>query len=441
MVESLKNLLGHAMNYGLGSVLPQLIGFLLIPLYTRFLSPTDYGILEMVTTLALFLTPLMKLGIPGSVTRFYYEYKDDENQLKNFITTINRILNYGAIILSSILGLFLYFLGEGLLGGLEFWPYMVIALAIACFSANNQLQKKLIQNRLQSRLNLILQVIFAFTNIGLTFLLVVVFELGALGSILASAVVTIAFYFQALYYLRKDLNGSFSRHMAKESINYGIGILPHHMAHSTGPLITKAILANVATLAVVGVFSISLRFVSPLILVCTSLNTVLVPLYNASRKKNEHEKIHTLIRQILLVSFAAYTIFVLLMPFIMKWSLPVEYHPAIPMIPILAIAFFGRTIYHISVAEIFYQKKTKVVSIITISGLLINIALCYILVQPYGSIALCWAFSASFLVWAIIAYLYKRKVSNYPMFNKELFLFAAGSIIITFGGFWIIELV
>lgn len=431
MSLSLKNLLAHSLNFGLGSVLPQLIGFFLIPLYTRYLSPADYGILEMTTTLSIFLMPLMRMGIPGAVTRFYFDYRDSVEKLRNFITTVHQILSIGAVLLSLNVGIVLFFIGDDLFGGIQFWPYMVLAIIVAGFSANNQLQKKLIQNRLESRLNLILQVIFAFSNIGITLLLVVVFDMGALGSLLASAMVTIGFHIQAQYYLRKDIKGTYTPAMAKESFNYGIGILPHHLAINSGPLITKAILANVASLALLGVFSISLRFVAPLVIVATSLNTVLVPQYNENRIEGNSENVHRLIRQILLVSFVAYTLFVFIIPFLMKWSLPETYYPSIPMIPILAIAFVGRTLYHVSIAEVFYMKKTRFISIITIVGTGINVLVCILLVEKYGATALCWAFSMSFVAWAIMAYFYKLRVTQHSMYNKEILLFVFGSVIVT----------
>jgi len=436
---SLKVLLSHSINYGLGSVLPQLIGFLLIPLYTRYLTPSDYGILEMVTTLTVFLTPLMKMGIPGAVTRFYYEYYKDSALLRNFVTTINRLLNIGAIVLSSFALILLYILGPYLFKGIEFWPFMVLAIIMAGLSANSQLQKKLIQNRLQSRLNLILQVVFSGLNIGLTLLLVVVYGMGALGSILASTIVTIIFYIQALFYLRDDLKGKYDREMAKEAYQYGVGILPHHMANSSGPLITKTLLLTMGSLAILGVYSIALRFVSPLILVCTSLNTVLVPMYNKARKEEDNEALIKLVRQVLFVSFVAFLVFNLFIPPIMKAVLPVEYHEAIPMLPILTLAFVGRTIYHISLVEIFYEKKTRFISIITISGLLCNILICILFVSDFGVYALCWAYAISFMIWAIFAYLYKRKVSDFLPFNKELSWFTAGSVFAGILGFTVIS--
>jgi hypothetical protein len=47
--EDLALLLRNSIVYGLGEVLPKGISLILIPLYTRFLSPPDYGILSLVT--------------------------------------------------------------------------------------------------------------------------------------------------------------------------------------------------------------------------------------------------------------------------------------------------------------------------------------------------------------------------------------------------------
>src|SRR5438477_2823635 len=43
--------LRHALIYGVGNTLLQAAGMLMLPLYTRFLSPAEYGALEVVTRL------------------------------------------------------------------------------------------------------------------------------------------------------------------------------------------------------------------------------------------------------------------------------------------------------------------------------------------------------------------------------------------------------
>ena len=41
MLEQLKQLLRHSALYGLGSIVARILGVLLLPLYTRYLTPGD----------------------------------------------------------------------------------------------------------------------------------------------------------------------------------------------------------------------------------------------------------------------------------------------------------------------------------------------------------------------------------------------------------------
>ena len=56
-----------------------------------------------------FATPFMKLGLPGSVTRQYYDYYKDINNLNNYVTTVYKLLNISAIIIGIILLFLAYF--------------------------------------------------------------------------------------------------------------------------------------------------------------------------------------------------------------------------------------------------------------------------------------------------------------------------------------------
>ena len=80
-----KTLLSHTSNFGLGTVLPKLVGFLLIPLYTLYLTPEDYGLVEICASLTMFLLVVFKIGIPGSISRLYFDYRDN---WKTYISTI-----------------------------------------------------------------------------------------------------------------------------------------------------------------------------------------------------------------------------------------------------------------------------------------------------------------------------------------------------------------
>lgn len=58
--------------YGVGGMLNRLVGLLLLPLLTQFLTPHDYGMLSMLQLATLFLVPVFSLGLGAALAPVYY---------------------------------------------------------------------------------------------------------------------------------------------------------------------------------------------------------------------------------------------------------------------------------------------------------------------------------------------------------------------------------
>jgi len=71
--NELKTLLRHGATYGLGDMLSRVIGFLMIPVYTHYLSTSDYGINELVGLSAGVIGIVLSLGLAGAIYRFYFD--------------------------------------------------------------------------------------------------------------------------------------------------------------------------------------------------------------------------------------------------------------------------------------------------------------------------------------------------------------------------------
>src|SRR5881396_4414199 len=81
MIERLKELLRHSAIYGLGSIVARVLGVLLLPLYTRYLSPSDYGLIETLVALSAVLTALVAQGMKSAFFRFYFDSAAPERRL------------------------------------------------------------------------------------------------------------------------------------------------------------------------------------------------------------------------------------------------------------------------------------------------------------------------------------------------------------------------
>lgn len=100
MFQEIKRLIKHTIVYGIGGMLGKFIGFLMIPIYTRFLTTTDYGILELIDVSSYIIFEILVLGISFSILRFYHLYDNQIDKNKVVSTAIIfSILNSVLIIL------------------------------------------------------------------------------------------------------------------------------------------------------------------------------------------------------------------------------------------------------------------------------------------------------------------------------------------------------
>src|SRR5438552_10587646 len=81
MIERLKGLFRHSAIYGLGSIVSRVLAVLLLPLYTRYLSPSDYGLIETLIALSAVLTALVAQGMKSAFFRFYFDSTEPERRL------------------------------------------------------------------------------------------------------------------------------------------------------------------------------------------------------------------------------------------------------------------------------------------------------------------------------------------------------------------------
>lgn len=87
--EKTKKLLTNMVLFTIGNMGSRLLVFFLVPVYTFALSTSDYGVADLVTTIAFLLIPIMTFNIQDSVLRFGLDSKYDSNSVLSVGIKIN----------------------------------------------------------------------------------------------------------------------------------------------------------------------------------------------------------------------------------------------------------------------------------------------------------------------------------------------------------------
>ena len=85
-INSSEKLVKNSIYYTLGNILPQTAGFVLLPVYTAYLDPEQYGIVNAMTVLGSVIGIILTLGIDRGIYRLYYDYSEEVR--KKYLGTI-----------------------------------------------------------------------------------------------------------------------------------------------------------------------------------------------------------------------------------------------------------------------------------------------------------------------------------------------------------------
>ena len=131
--SELKVVLRHSTTYAVSNFLSRIVSFVMIPVYTRFLSPDDYGILELITITLTVLSIVLAGGLTEAVSRFYFDYKEQRDR--------NRVISVGLIsfivlgvVAFAVLAPFSGWLSALVLGSSEYKSFFLIAVAYMSMS-------------------------------------------------------------------------------------------------------------------------------------------------------------------------------------------------------------------------------------------------------------------------------------------------------------------
>lgn len=384
--------------YGLGTVLPQIIGLLLLPIYTSYLNPEDYGLVDMCTTITLLILMIFKMGIPGSISRLYFDYIDD---LEVYISTIFWFFILTGILLSIIALMSGNFIISKFIVDFPFTPFFYLIIITAFVRVFTIMQRQIIMAREQASYSAKLSIFTAAGTISLVFYFVVVMDMKALGFVLGGAIGSTLVFIQVLYYFRKEIKFKFNLSYLIPSLIWGISMFPSHFLNVFAPFISKTILVDYESMTALGHISIATRITSPLFIFLTAFNKAYLPIYYSYReKKKSYNELMRISQNIWLFGCFLFLTTILLSPALIKILTPDSYHPATELIGIISLGFLFNIIWVLFGREIFYKKYTYIHPLISFFAVSSNLGFVFIYIKSLGMYAVAIGMT---IYWAVFA--------------------------------------
>jgi O-antigen/teichoic acid export membrane protein len=434
-MSSKGKVLENSFLYTFSSLLVKAVSFLLLPIYTKFLLPEDYGITNLAYGFINIATFIIAFSLYSAVIRFYTDYKEDPAKLKRFYSTIitftlisgSIFIALGVILRSLLIRLFFK--------GIPFYPVVFIALFILLFISLNTIYQNILQSMQKGKKLTIINLILFFLQVMINLFLIGALKLGAVGVLLTLLIINVGYVIFMLVDLKRNKLISLRIDIAllKEALTYSIPIMPHNLSTMIAQFAAQIFVNRNGSLASVGLYGIASQFGSIIDVVQSSVYQAFAPWFydmmNTSKEENK-KSIVELSRLLLILYSLLYMVIGLFSQEVILLMTNDNYILSWTVIPMLVVGFSVKSIYYFYVAVLFYYKDAaKKIFIATISGSFADIVLAYLLVPHFGMYGAAISFFIAKVIMVTIVITICRKYNDIGYRVKNMILIIVPSLL------------
>ena len=399
--SQLRRLGRHSAIYGIGGLVSRVIAVLLLPVYTRYLSPTDYGQIETLLALTTVMGLVLRAGITSAFFRFYFDETDDDGRRRVLRTSF--WFTMGGATLGLALLLVLAEPVSSLLFGTGDAADLVRAAGVALWATVNYEQlTALFRVEERSVAFVCASLANIFLTIGLTLLLVVVYEQGPLGVIVGNLSGTLIVYLSLLGYRREQLGLEFDRGLLREMNRFGVPLVPTALFLWVTNFSDRFFLVKLADVAEAGVYSVGVRIASAMVLLLTAFRTAWPAFAYSIRDEDEARQTYAYVLTYLTVVTAWVALALsLLAPWLVDLLADDAFGEAADVVGPLAFSTVAYAAYIVVAIGVGRARRTQFNWVVTGIAALVNVALNLALIPAYGMIGAAIATVAAYATMAV----------------------------------------
>ena len=399
----LKRLARHSAIYGLGGVISRVVAVFLLPVYTRYLEPSDLGAVGVLIALTAVLVTILRGGISSAFFRFYFDSKEPER--RRVVLRTSFWFTMAASTAGLAAGLLL---AEPIADALVDGRADLVRAAFVGIWAQMNYEQLTALFRVEERSLAFLAASLAniAVTVTATVLLVVVWEQGALGVIVGNFTGTLAVYLALLGYRREQLGLSFDRPLLREMQRFGLPLVPSALALIAINFGDRFFLTRLADLTEVGLYEIGVRIASAMVLLLTAFRTAWPAFaYSLDDEEEARRTYSYVLTYLVVVAFWLALALGLLAPWLVRLLTQPEFYEGADVVAPLAFGsalFAGYVVVAIGVGR---ARRTGMNWAVTGAAALLNVVLNLLLVPEYGMHGSAAATVASFaLLFALMTW-------------------------------------
>lgn len=427
--SKIKEVFTHAIIYGFGSALQSLLGFILIPFYTKYYTTEIYGVFSLITLCGTLAGAFFYLGASSALSRSYFDYNDPLDR-KKVVTTALYI---------TLLGVFLqigigYFLSPKLSLTLfqseVYKNSLILTFVSTSIGFLNTLFYVLLRFEKKSKQVVLSNLIsFIITTLLILYFLIQL-NLGVMAPILGGLLGQALLFF-ILFYLSKNFMGiHYSRHEFKVQLHFGIPTVFVGLSYYILDWVDRLFINKYCSLSDVGIYSFGYKIGLIIqVLFIIPFSQIWAPMrMEYCHDKNSAELSKLVLTYYFIIGlFMAVGVSVFAKDFILLIAKRPEYLVAYKVVPFIVLGHLMYGAINIVDSGIYLERKVSYYIYIMWFCLIINTGLNYLFIPKFGYMAAAYITLISYSSVAFTVFYVSNKLHTFPVeVGRLLKIFASG---------------
>ncbi|HAF78515.1 polysaccharide biosynthesis protein [Maribacter sp. 6B07] len=454
-MNPLKKLFKQTAIYGLATVLPRMISFLLVPIYTDVMAPGKYGEVTLIFSWFAIFNVFLAYGMETAFFRFY---KESENRKKVVSTSLLSIM--GSTALLVLVGiLFKTPLSTALNIDLPFMNYVLGILALdalaiipfAWLRANEKPMRYAIVKILNVSLNL-----------GLTLFFLIFLPKIATGSstgffnslykpdyeipyiLIANLIASgVTLLLMIRVYIRKPY--VFDKDLWKRMVRYAMPVMVAGIAFTINEVFDRYLLSELLPIDIakseMGKYSACYKLALFMTLFATAFRMGIEPFFFSHSDTKNPQKAYAQITNYFVVLGSIILLSVVVFSDVLKRFLVLNesYWDAMPIVPLIVLASFFLGIYHNLSVWYKVTDRTKFGAYISMIGAVLTIIINLIFIPYFGYMASAVATLMAYGTMMMLSFYFGRMYYPIPYNFRKIIFYLGMSILFSTLSFYIFD--
>jgi Membrane protein involved in the export of O-antigen and teichoic acid len=397
---SLGPILKDFLVYGIGDFLVKAATFLTLPIYTRLLTPAEYGIWSYILTALGLFSGILILGGDSAFARYYFEAKTDEERQSVTSTWLGFLFAWSLLVVAVMLPL-TPLLSRWSFESASHASLFALALLSAPLSLLNSLCGQALRNTFKPRLFIALNLASTLLTLGLSLWGLLGMKLGLAGllggALLAQAIIAPI----RLWTIRALLRPRFSGRLLKDLLAYGLPLVPVSLAYWIFVSSDRVVLGKLSSLEQVGLYTVASNLAGALSVLQAALAMAWSPhaLRLFERSPEEASAMYGRMLNYVLLGFGivAVGLSAFAHELVVMMATPAFLAASLAIAP-LALGIVAQATTQVTALGISLRKKTGYLALYAWLAALLNLGLNLLLIPRWGMVAAAWTTAAAYVL-------------------------------------------